>query len=108
MSVWLTPELTPVYGGTYFPPSDSHYGQPGFKRLLSIIASQVFCVSHYCMLFNILTTVTLTLLFANFSSIENTIVCCMLVKYVFMPLACVGWNFLDVISAMVCCDWRTF
>ncbi|GFG29853.1 hypothetical protein Cfor_04110 [Coptotermes formosanus] len=40
MSVWLTPELTPVYGGTYFPPTDIYYGQPGFKKLLSIIASQ--------------------------------------------------------------------
>jgi uncharacterized protein YyaL (SSP411 family) len=41
MSVWLTPELTPVYGGTYFPPFDVYCGQPGFKTLLSIIATQV-------------------------------------------------------------------
>src|SRR5215203_5943390 len=30
MSVWLTPELEPFYGGTYFPPSRMH-GRPGFK-----------------------------------------------------------------------------
>ena len=29
MSVWLTPELKPVVGGTYFPP-ESRKGQPGF------------------------------------------------------------------------------
>ncbi|PNF43606.1 Spermatogenesis-associated protein 20 [Cryptotermes secundus] len=40
MSVWLTPELTPVYGGTYFPPADVYYGRPGFRTLLSIIATQ--------------------------------------------------------------------
>lgn len=28
MSVFLTPELQPFLGGTYFPPSDA-YGQPG-------------------------------------------------------------------------------
>jgi uncharacterized protein YyaL (SSP411 family) len=33
MSVFLTPDLKPFYGGTYFPPED-HYGRPGFKRLL--------------------------------------------------------------------------
>jgi uncharacterized protein YyaL (SSP411 family) len=43
MSVWLTPELTPVYGGTYFPPTDVYYGRPGFKTLLTIIATQVLC-----------------------------------------------------------------
>jgi hypothetical protein len=41
MSVWLTPGLTPVYGGTYFPPTDIYYGHPGFKTLLTVIASQV-------------------------------------------------------------------
>ncbi|PSN43401.1 Spermatogenesis-associated protein 20 [Blattella germanica] len=40
MSVWLTPDLTPVYGGTYYPPTDTYYGQPGFKTLLAIISSQ--------------------------------------------------------------------
>lgn len=37
MSVWLTPELKPFFGGTYFPPEGS-YGRPGFKDLLSRIA----------------------------------------------------------------------
>ncbi|RPI12260.1 MAG: thioredoxin domain-containing protein, partial [Acidobacteriales bacterium] len=33
MSVWLTPELKPFFGGTYFPP-DSRYGRPGFTQVL--------------------------------------------------------------------------
>jgi uncharacterized protein YyaL (SSP411 family) len=33
MSVFLTPDLKPFYGGTYFPP-DGRYGRPGFKDLL--------------------------------------------------------------------------
>jgi uncharacterized protein YyaL (SSP411 family) len=33
MSVWLTPELKPFYGGTYFPPS-SRWGRPGFSDIL--------------------------------------------------------------------------
>jgi uncharacterized protein YyaL (SSP411 family) len=33
MSVWLTPELKPFYGGTYFPPS-SRWGRPGFVDVL--------------------------------------------------------------------------
>jgi hypothetical protein len=37
MSVWLTPELEPFYGGTYFPP-ESRGGMPGFKALLRGIA----------------------------------------------------------------------
>jgi uncharacterized protein len=32
MSVWLTPEGNPVFGGTYFPPEDRH-GRPGFVRV---------------------------------------------------------------------------
>nr|XP_053626550.1 spermatogenesis-associated protein 20-like isoform X1 [Cherax quadricarinatus]XP_053626551.1 spermatogenesis-associated protein 20-like isoform X1 [Cherax quadricarinatus] len=40
MSVWLTPDLKPVYGGTYFPPTNRYYGQPGFPQLLDSIASQ--------------------------------------------------------------------
>lgn len=36
MSVWLTPELKPFYGGTYFPP-DSRYGRPGFPTVLAHI-----------------------------------------------------------------------
>jgi len=33
MSVFLTPELKPFFGGTYFPPEDRH-GMPSFKRVL--------------------------------------------------------------------------
>ena len=37
MSVWLTPELRPFFGGTYFPPSPGR-GMPGFQPLLERIA----------------------------------------------------------------------
>jgi hypothetical protein len=37
MSVWLTPELQPFAGGTYFPPVDSH-GRPGFGTVLRRLA----------------------------------------------------------------------
>ena len=37
MSVWLTPELKPFYGGTYFPPT-ARYGMPGFGELLDGVA----------------------------------------------------------------------
>ncbi len=33
MSVWLTQDLKPFYGGTYFPPS-SRWGRPGFIEIL--------------------------------------------------------------------------
>ncbi|WP_406699996.1 thioredoxin domain-containing protein [Singulisphaera sp. Ch08] len=33
MSVFLTPDLQPFYGGTYFPPADGR-GMPGFPRVL--------------------------------------------------------------------------
>jgi hypothetical protein len=33
MSVWLTPDLQPFFGGTYFPPED-RYGRAGFPRVL--------------------------------------------------------------------------
>src|SRR5687767_2525547 len=33
MTVFLTPDLKPFYGGTYFPPS-SRWGRPGFSDLL--------------------------------------------------------------------------
>jgi uncharacterized protein len=33
MSVFLTPDLKPFYGGTYFPPKD-YYQRPGFSSLL--------------------------------------------------------------------------
>src|SRR5437868_5925762 len=37
LTVFLTPELKPFYGGTYFPPIDSR-GLPGFTRILLAIA----------------------------------------------------------------------
>ncbi len=37
MSVWLTPELQPFYGGTYFPPDD-RWGRPGFASMLHALA----------------------------------------------------------------------
>ena len=37
MSVWLTPDLKPFYGGTYFPPT-SRWGRPGFVDILGEIA----------------------------------------------------------------------
>ncbi|OGW81203.1 MAG: hypothetical protein A3C47_00400 [Omnitrophica bacterium RIFCSPHIGHO2_02_FULL_51_18] len=37
MTVFLTPDRKPFYGGTYFPPED-RYGMPGFKSLLSSIS----------------------------------------------------------------------
>ena len=36
MSVWLTPELRPFFGGTYFPPS-MRWGRPGFIDVLTEI-----------------------------------------------------------------------
>jgi uncharacterized protein YyaL (SSP411 family) len=36
MSVFLTPDLRPFYGGTYFPPTDQ-YGRPGFPTLLKAL-----------------------------------------------------------------------
>jgi len=38
MSVWLTPDLKPFVGGTYFPRED-RYGQPAFKTVLERIAA---------------------------------------------------------------------
>jgi len=37
LSVFLTPEGKPFYGGTYFPPRDA-YGRPGFERVLLSVA----------------------------------------------------------------------
>src|SRR5687767_10514370 len=36
MSVWLTPDLRPFHGGTYFPPTDA-YGRPGFVTVIKAI-----------------------------------------------------------------------
>ena len=33
LTVFLTPDLKPFYGGTYFPPTD-RYGRPGFAKIL--------------------------------------------------------------------------
>src|SRR5437868_12161819 len=37
MSVFLTPDLRPFYGGTYFPPTDMK-GRPGFVWVLKAVA----------------------------------------------------------------------
>jgi hypothetical protein len=37
MSVWLTPDLKPFFGGTYFPP-ETRQGHPGFRRILESLA----------------------------------------------------------------------
>jgi len=37
MTVFLTPDGKPFYGGTYFPPVDRH-GMPGFPRVLEAVA----------------------------------------------------------------------
>src|SRR2546421_4166136 len=36
MSVWLTPDLRPFYGGTYFPPTDQN-GRPGVLTVMRAI-----------------------------------------------------------------------
>ena len=37
LTMFLTPDQEPFYGGTYFPPDD-RYGRPGFPRLLHTLA----------------------------------------------------------------------
>ena len=37
LNVFLTPDLKPFYGGTYFPPEDMR-GRPGFPRILEAVA----------------------------------------------------------------------
>ena len=37
MTVFLTPDLRPFYGGTYYPPEDRH-GRPGFPRVIAAVA----------------------------------------------------------------------
>lgn len=44
MSVWLTPDLRPFIGGTYFPPRD-HGRRPGLKTVLTRIIDQVFVLN---------------------------------------------------------------
>jgi hypothetical protein len=36
LTVFLTPDLRPFYGGTYFPPQDK-YGRPGFPKVLQAL-----------------------------------------------------------------------
>ncbi len=38
LNVWLTPDLEPIVGGTYFPPKDA-YGRPGFPTVIEQIAT---------------------------------------------------------------------
>jgi uncharacterized protein YyaL (SSP411 family) len=38
MTVFLTPDLVPFYGGTYFPPTP-RYGMPSFEQVLQSVAS---------------------------------------------------------------------
>ncbi len=38
LSVFLTPDRKPFFGGTYFPPDDRH-GRPGFKTVLARVAA---------------------------------------------------------------------
>ncbi len=38
LTVFLTPDLRPFFGGTYFPPEDK-YGRPGFPRVLTALAN---------------------------------------------------------------------
>ncbi len=37
MTVFLTPDLKPFYGGTYYPPTD-RYGRPGFPKVMHAVA----------------------------------------------------------------------
>ncbi len=37
LSAWLSPDLKPFFGGTYFPPEDRQ-GRSGFATLLKAIA----------------------------------------------------------------------
>src|SRR5581483_10683700 len=38
LTMFLTPDKVPFYGGTYFPPED-RYGLPGFPKILQILAN---------------------------------------------------------------------
>ena len=37
MTVFLTPDLKPFYGGTYYPPED-RYGRPGFPKVMQAVS----------------------------------------------------------------------
>lgn len=51
LSVWLTPCLKPIFGGTYFPPDNRYYNRPGFKTLLLLTADKVY-ITFACTLKN--------------------------------------------------------
>ena len=38
LSLWLSPDLHPVFGGTYFPPG-GNFGRPGFKQVIVTMQS---------------------------------------------------------------------
>jgi len=38
LNVFLTPDLAPFYGGTYFPPETARHGQPGMLQVLPHVA----------------------------------------------------------------------
>lgn len=38
LSAFLSPDLKPLMGGTYFPPEDK-FGRPGFKTILRCVHS---------------------------------------------------------------------
>ena len=51
LNVFLTPDLKPFYGGTYFPKEDKHYGNhtlPGFKTVLKAVnkVGRIFLFRH--------------------------------------------------------------
>lgn len=46
MSVFLTPDLKPFGGGTYYPPTDA-YGRPGFKTMLLHMSNLVSSLQIY-------------------------------------------------------------
>lgn len=39
LSLWLTPDFKPVFGGTYFPP-EGYYGRPAFTDVCELLASR--------------------------------------------------------------------
>ncbi|MEW6585225.1 MAG: thioredoxin domain-containing protein, partial [Nitrospirota bacterium] len=43
LSVFLTPDKIPFFGGTYFPPDDAH-GRPGFRKVLKTVSE--YYLSH--------------------------------------------------------------
>ena len=49
MTVFLTPDGVPFYGGTYFPPDDRH-GMPSFRRVLQAVADAYRSRKRMCRL----------------------------------------------------------